>query len=155
MFAAMSMLAMFVAQAAAMDSLAEVSSAVNVTEGATINLWDMCLKGGWIMGVLAVLSVICFYIFFERLAVIRKAAKDDPLFMERIRDYIRSGETKAAINFCRVTNTPSARMIEKGITRMAAPWPTCRQLSRIPVTSRWPNWKTDSPSWPPSRAAHR
>jgi biopolymer transport protein ExbB len=121
MFAAMSMLAMFVAQAAAMDSLAEVSSAVNVTEGATINLWDMCLKGGWIMGVLAVLSVICFYIFFERLAVIRKAAKDDPLFMERIRDYIRSGETKAAINFCRVTNTPSARMIEKGITRMGRP----------------------------------
>jgi Biopolymer transport proteins len=92
-----------------------------VTEEVKMNLWDMTLKGGWIMGVLALLSVVCFYIFFERLAVIRKAAQEDPMFMERIRDYIRNGEIKSAINFCRVTNTPSARMIEKGITRMSRP----------------------------------
>lgn len=41
--------------------------------------------------------------------------------MERIRDYIRTGEIKSAINYCRITNTPSARMIEKGITRMGRP----------------------------------
>ena len=86
-----------------------------------MNLWDMAMKGGWIMLVLALLSVVCFYIFFERMAVIRKAGKDDPLFMERIRDYIRTGEIKSAINYCRITNTPSARMIEKGITRMGRP----------------------------------
>ena len=33
--------------------------------------------------------------------------------MERIKDYIHSGEIKAAINYCRTMNTPSARMIEK------------------------------------------
>ena len=65
--------------------------------------------------------VACFYIFFERLAYIRKAGKEDPLFMERIRDYIRTGEVKSAINYCRITNTPSARMIEKGISRMGRP----------------------------------
>lgn len=86
-----------------------------------MNLLDMAMKGGWIMLVLALLSIICFYIFFERWAVIRKADKDDPLFMERIRDYIHSGEVKSAINYCRVTNTPAARMIEKGITRMERP----------------------------------
>ena len=73
------------------------------------------------MLVLALLSVACFYIFFERLAYIRKAGKEDPLFMERIRDYIRTGEVKSAINYCRITNTPSARMIEKGISRMGRP----------------------------------
>ena len=86
-----------------------------------MNLLDMAMKGGWIMLVLALLSIICFYIFFERWAVIRKADTDDPLFMERIRDYIHSGEVKSAINYCRVTNTPAARMIEKGITRMGRP----------------------------------
>ena len=86
-----------------------------------MNLWDMACKGGWIMIVLAVMSVIAFYIFFERAVTIRKAAKDDPLFMERIRDYIKSGETKSAVNYCRMTNTPSARMIEKGISRMGHP----------------------------------
>ena len=86
-----------------------------------MNLWDMACKGGWIMIVLALMSVIAFYIFFERLAYIRKAGKEDPLFMERIRDYIRTGEVKSAINYCRITNTPSARMIEKGISRMGRP----------------------------------
>lgn len=86
-----------------------------------MNLWDMALKGGWIMAVLAVMSVIAFYIFFERAFTISRAAKEDPLFMDRIRDYIRSGEVKSAINYCRIANTPAARMIEKGITRMGHP----------------------------------
>lgn len=92
-----------------------------VTNDTQINLWDMATKGGWIMVVLAFLSVVCFYIFFERLAVIKKAGKDDPLFMDRMRDYIKSGEIKSAINYCRITDTPAARMIEKGITRMGRP----------------------------------
>ena len=92
-----------------------------VSGEAQMNIWDRAVKGGWIMLVLALLSVACFYIFFERLAYIRKAGKEDPLFMERIRDYIRTGEVKSAINYCRITNTPSARMIEKGISRMGRP----------------------------------
>ncbi len=86
-----------------------------------MNLLEMACKGGWIMIVLALMSVITFYIFFERAAFIRKAGKEDPLFMDRIRDYIKTGEIKAAINYCRIANTPSARMIEKGITRMGRP----------------------------------
>lgn len=86
-----------------------------------MNLWNMACKGGWIMIVLAVMSVIAFYVFFERAFAIRKASKDDPLFMDRIRDYIKTGEIKSAINYCRMVNTPSARMIEKGITRMGRP----------------------------------
>ena len=73
------------------------------------------------MLVLALMSVIAFYIFFERAVAIRNAGKEDPLFMERIRDYIKTGEIKSAINYCRMANTPSARMIEKGITRMGRP----------------------------------
>lgn len=86
-----------------------------------MNLWSMACKGGWIMLVLALMSVIAFYIFFERAVTIRNAGKEDPLFMERIRDYIKTGEIKSAINYCRMANTPSARMIEKGITRMGRP----------------------------------
>lgn len=73
------------------------------------------------MVVLAILSVVCFYILFERNYVIRKAGQEDPLFMERIKDYIASGETKAAIGYCRGVQTPSARMIEKGISRLDKP----------------------------------
>ena len=112
-------LAYLTAQAVLTDTLAGGNPVLTpLSNEAQINLFDMAIKGGWIMLVLAVLSVICFYIFFERLCFIRKAGKDDPLFMERIRDYIRSGEVKSAINYCRITNTPSARMIEKGITQI-------------------------------------
>lgn len=92
-----------------------------LVETPKMNLFDMAVKGGWIMIVLAVLSVIAFYILFERMAVIRSANKDDPLFMQRIKDYIHSGEIRAAINYCRVVNSPSSRMIEKGISRMGRP----------------------------------
>ena len=73
------------------------------------------------MIVLAMMSVIAFYIFFERAVTIRKAAKEDPLFMDRIRDYVKSGDMKSALNYCRMADTPSARMIEKGIKRMGRP----------------------------------
>ena len=106
------------AQAALADTLAGGNPVLTPVSGeAQMNLWDMAVKGGWIMLVLAS-AVRCrvFISFFERHGgYIRKAGKDDPLFMERIRDYIRTGEVKSAINYCRITNTPSARMIEKGI----------------------------------------
>ena len=86
-----------------------------------MNLWDMAVKGGWGMIVLALLSVICVYIFVERLAVIKKASKVDPAFMERIRDYVKTDELKSAINYCRVINTPASNMIEKGLERLDRP----------------------------------
>ena len=92
-----------------------------VETGNTMNLWEMTLKGGWIMLLLAILSIICFYIFFERLAVLKKARRVDASFMDRIRDYVQNGDTKSAINFCRVTGSPIANMIEKGLERLGRP----------------------------------
>lgn len=86
-----------------------------------MNLWEMTLKGGWIMLILAILSILCFYIFFERFSVYKKAQKMDNSFMDRIRDYIVNGENKSAINYCRVIGTPLANMIEKGIERIGRP----------------------------------
>ena len=103
------------------DSLATANPVLTEVSTPEMNLFDMAVKGGWIMIVLAVLSLMCFYILFERNYVIRKAGKDDPMFMERIKDYIHSGEIKAALNYCRSVDTPSARMIEKGIKRLGRP----------------------------------
>lgn len=114
-----------------------------------MNLWDMACKGGWIMIVLALMSVIAFYIFFERAVAIRKAGKDDPLFMDRIRDYIKSGEIKSAINYCRITNTPSARMIEKESHVWDVRLLMCRPPLKIPETLKWPSWKMACLLWLP------
>lgn len=106
----------------AVTEVAENPVLTEVAEAATeMNLWDMAIKGGWIMIVLALLSVLCIYIFVERLAAIRKASKVDPVFMDRIHDYVKTDELKSAINYCRITNTPAANMIEKGLERIDRP----------------------------------
>lgn len=106
----------------AVTEVAENPVLTEVVEAANeMNLWDMAVKGGWIMIVLALLSVLCVYIFVERLLAIRKASKVDPVFMERIRDYVKTDELKSAINYCRVAGTPAANMIEKGIERIDRP----------------------------------
>ena len=104
------------------DSIAGANPVLTpVTGEEGMNLWSMAVKGGWIMVVLALLSVICFYILFERNYVIRKAGKEDPMFMDKIKDYILNGEIKSAVTYCRSVDTPSARMIEKGISRLGRP----------------------------------
>ena len=106
----------------AVTEVAENPVLTEVVEAANeMNLWDMATKGGWIMIILALLSVLCVYIFVERLVVIRKASKVDPVFMDRIHDYVKTDELKSAINYCRITNTPVANMIEKGIERIDRP----------------------------------
>ena len=108
------------------DSVASANPVLTpVSAPAEMNMLDMAIKGGWIMIVLGVLSVVCFYILFERNYMIRKAGKEDPMFMERIKDYIHSGEIKAAINYCRTMNTSSGRMIEKGISRLGTSGQRC------------------------------
>ena len=104
------------------EAVTEMAENPVLTEAANeMNLWDMATKGGWIMIVLALLSVLCVYIFFERLVVLRKASKVDPVFMDRIHDYVKNDELKSAINYCRITNTPAANMIEKGLERIDRP----------------------------------
>ena len=106
----------------AVTEVAENPVLTEVVEAANeMNLWDMATKGGWIMIVLDLLSVLCVYIFIERLMVIRKASKVDPVFMDRIHDYVKTDELKSAINYCRITNSPVANMIEKGIERIDRP----------------------------------
>lgn len=96
-------------------------TAVTVPTKAEINVIDLAFKGGWIMVVLLLLSLMAGYIFIQRLLVIRRAGKEDQNFMNRIKDYIHEGKVDSALNLCRSTNTPSARMIEKGITRLGRP----------------------------------
>ncbi|MEG2820043.1 MAG: MotA/TolQ/ExbB proton channel family protein, partial [Muribaculaceae bacterium] len=70
---------------------------------------------------LAILSLISIYILIERFLVIRAADKEDDTFMKRIKDYIYEGEIESAVNLCKKTDTPYARLIMKGISRIGRP----------------------------------
>ena len=88
---------------------------------ATMNLWSLLNKGGWIMYPLYILFAAAIFVFFERLIAIRKASRVDSNFMYIIRDNIITGNVNGARNLARNTNNPVARIIDKGIQRIGKP----------------------------------
>ncbi len=108
-------------QDTALTAMTEQMSVAEQPVEESINLWTMAQYGGWIMIVLALLLAWAIYIFIERMVVLKSATKEDKSFMDRIRDYIHDGKIDSALNLCKQTNTPSSRMIEKGITRIGRP----------------------------------
>ena len=87
----------------------------------TLSLWQLALMGGWILAVLAVFSVIAIYIFIERFLAINRGSKEEKNFMNNIRDFIHDGRIDSAVTLCRNNNTPIARMIDKGLSRIGKP----------------------------------
>lgn len=87
----------------------------------TMSFLDMAIKGGWIMIVLALLSVIAVYIFIDRFIAIRKANKEQKSFMDNIKNFILEGKVEQALDNCRINEGPLARMIEKGVMRIGRP----------------------------------
>jgi biopolymer transport protein ExbB len=97
------------------------AAATEAAEEATMSLADLYLAGGWVMYLITLLSFVALYIFVERYLVIKKASKSDANFMNRIKDYMYEGKVDAAMQLCRKTYSPQARMVEKGITRLGRP----------------------------------
>ncbi len=86
-----------------------------------LTLLDLAIKGGWVMIPIVLLSFVAAYVFIERYYVIRSATREDINFMNRIKDYIHDGKIDAALALCRSTDSPSARMVEKGVSRLGRP----------------------------------
>ncbi len=101
-----------------LNSAAEVAA---TTTQSQMGLWELFSKGGWLMWPLLALGGVTVFIFVERYMAIRKASSLDIDFMNRIRDFIVEGKMRSAVELCRSTNTPIARMVEKGIARIGRP----------------------------------
>lgn len=109
------------------DGMSDMQTAVD-TAAATaaperITLWNMALNGGWIMLVLLLMLALAIYIAVERYLALRQAVKeeDDDQFMNNIREYIHKGDVDGARALSKQTNSPLARMVDKGLSRLGRP----------------------------------
>ncbi|MBN8664193.1 MAG: MotA/TolQ/ExbB proton channel family protein [Chitinophagales bacterium] len=100
------------------DSLRNATQAV---AGEQVSMLGLLQKGGWIMYPLYLLFIVAVFVFVERLLAIRKASRMEPNFMKIIRDNIITGNVAAARNLAKNTDSPVARMIEKGLQRIGKP----------------------------------
>ena len=87
----------------------------------TISVLELLLNGGYMMIPIILLWVGAIYIFVERLLVINNSSKTPEGFKDQIRNMVLDGNVDGARMLCAQTDTPVARMIEKGISRIGSP----------------------------------
>lgn len=105
--------------------IATDTTAVSATEvGASLSIIDLALAGGWMMVPIGILSIVAVYLFVERMMVINKANQDPDSFMGRVKELVLRGDINGAKMLCGQNDTPVARMIEKGISRIGSPLKT-------------------------------
>ncbi len=96
-----------------------------LSEEKTLSVVDLIVNGGTgsivIISVLFVLLFVALYIYFERIFAIKAASKIDKNFMNQIRDHIVGGKLEAAKILCAQTDSPVARLTEKGVSRIGKP----------------------------------
>lgn len=99
----------------AQEAIASASSADSVT------MIDLLLKGGLVMIPIGMLSFIAVYLIIERMLVYKKMDKDPSQFLDKIQSLIIQGDLKSARAYCEQTNTPFARMIDRGLSKIGTP----------------------------------
>ena len=96
-----------------------------VSEEKTLSIYKLIMDGGLggqiIIAILFVLLAVALYIYFERFFAIKAASKVDKNFMNQIKDYISQGKLESADALCKSKNSPTSRLIEKGISRIGKP----------------------------------
>lgn len=107
------------------DSAVGAEEAVSISEEKTLSVIDLIVNGGTgsvvIIAVLFILLFVALYIYFERIFAIKAASKIDKNFMNQIRDHVLNGKIEAAKLLCAQTDSPVARLTEKGVSHIGKP----------------------------------
>lgn len=89
------------------------------------SLMEIILNSGTmgivITALVLLLGIFAAYILMERHLTIKRAGNVDETFMAQIRGFVQNGDIPNAIRLCQSTNTPVARLVEKGLQRIGKP----------------------------------
>ncbi|WP_372472927.1 MotA/TolQ/ExbB proton channel family protein [Capnocytophaga sp. ARDL2] len=116
-------------QVPATDTLNQVTQvAENQTQEPIVketSLYELIFSGGIIgQSIMVLLFVMLFavlFIYIERWLTLKSTTKVDANFMPQIKTMLSQGKLSEARSFCKAANTPVARVIEKGISRIGKP----------------------------------
>ena len=81
---------------------------------------ELLLKGGFMMIPIFLLSILAVYIFVERMLTIKKASQVGDSFFDNVKNLVLKGDISAAKIICAQNDTPIAKMIEKGVSRLGS-----------------------------------
>jgi biopolymer transport protein ExbB len=88
---------------------------------ASTSLFETLTRGGWVMLLIALLSLGAIFLFVERMLTLRRAEKDPDLTTDRVRDYVQAGDIEGALSYCDAEDTPTTRVLRQGLERLGRP----------------------------------
>ncbi|MDZ4713909.1 MAG: MotA/TolQ/ExbB proton channel family protein [Cytophagales bacterium] len=89
--------------------------------GSTLSVIELAVNGGFMMIPIVISSFVAVYIFVERVLTINKANQNPDAFIGRIKEMVMRGDINGARLLCSQFDSPIARMIEKGVSRIGSP----------------------------------
>lgn len=101
-----------------------VSDSVSVASQATdgsLSVVDITLKGGFMLIPIVICLIAAGYLFVERLLAVNKASTDPTAFINKIKELVVKGDILGAKKLCSQNDSPIARMLEKGVSRIGTP----------------------------------
>ncbi|MBL7846404.1 MAG: MotA/TolQ/ExbB proton channel family protein [Cyclobacteriaceae bacterium] len=100
--------------------LAQITTS-GLPEANSLSVIELAIKGGFMMIPILLSSVVAVYIFVERVLTINKANQSPEAFIGRIKEMVLKGDINGAKLLCAQFDSPIARMIEKGVSRIGSP----------------------------------
>lgn len=100
---------------------AQIVQAATTPEADALSVIDLAIKGGFMMIPILLSSVVAVYVFVERVLTINKANRSPEAFVSKIKELVTKGDINGARMLCAQFDSPIARMIEKGVSRIGSP----------------------------------
>ncbi|WP_428653276.1 MotA/TolQ/ExbB proton channel family protein [Runella sp.] len=94
------------------------SVATAATSAPGISLFDLLLKGGWVMIPLLIMFFLTLFIIFERWLAINSNGKLEESFIDNMKDFVQQGNIKSAESLCRNQRSAAGRIFEKAVGRI-------------------------------------
>lgn len=104
--------------------IADTATVVDPSADQSLSVIELAFQGGFMMVPIALCWVLAIYLFIERLLTINKANQDPGAFMGKVKELVLRGDVNGARVMCAQNDSPVARMIEKGISRIGSPLKT-------------------------------
>ncbi len=81
------------------------------------NMFQIIMKGGWILIPIFFLSLVSFWVIFERWTILKRASRTQNL-VSTINPMLKEGKLDMAINTCETTNQPVGKVLAAGLHTM-------------------------------------
>lgn len=91
----------------------------------SISIWEFLFSGGLLsvslIIILIFLGIAAIVFFAQKLYALNRENQVDPYLLKNVNDLLNDGRIQSAVDFCRRDNSPEARSVEKGLSRLGRP----------------------------------